>query len=335
MTPFHLFHPFLFRRKFSLSSMVVAFLLLVGTSSASAQQEAWTAALRNESADALSLVWRQGKAIDPHVELRIDKGAAALFRCDKECVPVGSQTALTPGQKEQLLSGLRALRPTELRSSDEPEQADREIHVFVPAYKPVRLALSVGDFPADASGESLAVTLDEQIRKLFAQSQARPKVTFPHSVAELDELRLLFVVTANQKPGGTLLLEHGVLTITPEEGSIPRKPRKKTEKTTLTENQKGELVKVLSPLDFDQLERAIPQRAEPAIGDTDARVIALHLQTASAVPPKNNEVKKPVPPSPSLKQPRGLRRYAADVVRSPAAQAVALLGQYLSLNLAP
>ena len=73
--------------------------------------------------------------------------------------------------------------------------------------------------------------------------------------------------------------------------------------------------------DFDRLEETIPVRARPAIGDDDGRLVTLHLLPASKMAPT-------VVP----KQPRGLKRYLADWVRSPAEPVVRLLASWLLLH---
>lgn len=332
------------RTIFGLASLALAVSFSLSMSDAKAQSESWVAALRPGAGDKLALSWRQGLSSGDTTQLKVAGGTAQVERCAPSCTPVGKPVPLSEGQKEQILSGLRSAGLASLRSSDEAEMtADRELGLDLPGQKSLKIARPKSEWPQDNDGQGIAATLDDMLRKLVAQAAARPQVSIPHSAEELSTLRLSLSVTTNKQPGGQLTLEHGTLTLTPEEGSLPRTPRPKAQSRLLSDAEKAQLVQALQGLDLDRLEAAIPQRARPAVGDDDGRVLTLHLLPASALPSpvakvaqRGGVATKATPPEAQAtppKQPRGLKRYVADWVRSPAGPAVRLLASWLSVNL--
>ena len=326
-----------------LSPLFLAALAALFPGRAEAQNESFTAALSPDAADAVSVAWRHGPQDAPHLLFRYETGKAQLFRCAPTCEPVGLQTPqpLTAGQKEQLLSGLRSLPFSTLRSSDEAAHTDRELSLTLPDRKPWRLALSKGDWPVSDNGEGAATILDEFVRQFLERGGVRQRTTFPHTLAELSKLRISATLTANKQPGGNVVIEAGSIAVTPEEGSVARTPRKKPYLRPLSTQEQSELLRLLTDLDFDALEQAVPQRAQPAIGDDDGRVLTLHLQTASEPEKQRLLVAGRGASLPTRlsttqpRQPRGLRRYVADVRRSKAAPLLSFLGNFLFLQLPP
>lgn len=309
-----------------------------------AQSETWAAALRPGSGDKLTLTWRQGLSSGDFTQLQVANGTAQAQRCTPDCTPIGKPTPLSEGQKEQLLSGLRSVGMESLRSADEAEMtADRELGLALPGKKARTIALPKNDWPTSSDGQGIATTLDDLLRTLVAKAEARPQVKLPQNADELASLRISLTVTTNKQPGGQLQLEHGTLTIAPEEGSLPRMPKPRPQSRLLSDAEKTQLVQALQGLDLDRLEASIPQRARPAVGDDDGRLLTLHLLPASALPDPIAKVAKrggavsktaavPAAAQPT-KQPRGLRRYVADWVRSPAGPAVRLLASWLAIHL--
>lgn len=319
----------------------------IWAASASAQSEALQGALRPGAGDALSLSWRQGLPDGERTQLSIDAGVAKVERCSPACQPIGRPLLLSPGQKEQILSGLRSASLLDLRSSDEAEMtADRELRLSVPTRPPLKLQLPKSEWPLGPDGQGIAGLLDDLILKIVQAGSARPQVTVPRTIEELAELKLQLTVTTQQQPGGVLVIEHGTLSITPEEGSLPRKPRPKPTARLLSPAEQEQLLTVLRLLDFDRLEESIPVRARPAIGDDDGRLVTLHLLPASSVATPSAKVAgrgslsiskatmTPTQTAPTVvpKQPRGLKRYMADWVRSPAEPVVRLLASWLLLH---
>ncbi len=331
-------------RRTVLGLLALPLALSMAHSPVHAQSESWTNALSASAGDKLSLSWRQGLGGGDTTQLRISEGTAQAERCSPDCTPLGKPLPLTSGQKEQILSGLRSAGLESLRSTEEAEMtADRELSLLLPGQKPLRIARPRMDWPGSQDGQGIATTLDELLRSLVQKSAQRAQLSLPQSLEELAELRLMLSVSTSKQPGGQLTIEHQTLTITPEEGSLPRTPRPRPSSRLLTAAEQAQLVKALQGLDFDRLEAAIPQRARPAVGDDDGRLLQLHVLAASAVPSPAAKVaqrggavaQSPVakPAAAPPKQPRGLRRYVADWVRSPAGPAVRLLGSWLQLNL--
>jgi len=312
---------------------------------ASAQSEALQSVLSPGSGDALTLSWRQGLSGGDLTQLRLIAGVAQVERCTPSCQPVGKPQTLTSGQKEQILSGLRSANLLSLRSSDEAEMAaDRELTLTVPSRPPLRIALPRSEWPLGADGQGIAGLLDELVLKITQASQARPQLTVPRTAEELAALKIQLTVTTNKQPGGLLVIEHGTLSITPEEGSLPRKPRPKPLSRLLSPSEQTQLLTALASVDFDRLEQSVPQRARPAIGDDDGRLVTLHLLPATLMSPPSAKLaqrgstpiaKAAAPsttPPTNPRQPRGLKRYMADWVRSPAEPALRLLTSWLLLT---
>ncbi len=323
------------------ASVVVGAGLFAGT--ALGQSESLQSVLHPSLGDSLSLSWRQGLPDGEGTQLRIESGVAKVERCRPACQPVGRPQTLTSGQKEQILSGLRSAGLGSLRSSDEAEMAaDRELTLTVPARSPLRLALPRSVWPTGADGHGVAAVLDDLILKIVQASSARPLVSVPRTTAELADVKVQLAVSANKQPGGLLSIEHGTLSITPEEGSVARTPRPKASSRLLSAEEQAALLAALQSLDFDRMEETIPARARPAIGDEDGRLATLHLWPASPIGQRFAKVAqrgrvviaKPasLPALAAQRQPRGLKRYVADWVRSPAEPALRLLSSWLLLS---
>ena len=324
------------------ASVVVSVGLFAG--GAAAQSESLQSVIRPGAGDSLALSWRQGLLDGEVTQLRIDSGVAKVERCSPACQPVGRPLTLTSGQKEQILSGLRSANLVSLRSSDEAEMAaDRELTLPLPARSPLRVALPRSEWPTAADGQGVAGVLDDLILKIVQASSVRPVVAVPRTIEELASVKVQLAVTANKQPGGLLSIEHGTLSITPEEGSLARQPRPKASSRLLSAAEQMQLLTALQSLDLDRLEESIPARARPAIGDDDGRLATLHLLPASPIGQPIAKVAqrggltsaKPAGPPATLavqKQPRGLKRYMADWVRSPGEPALRLLSSWLLLT---
>ncbi len=185
--------------------------------------------------------------------------------------------------------------------------------------------------------------LDDLILKIVQASSVRPVVAVPRTIEELASVKVQLAVTANKQPGGLLSIEHGTLSITPEEGSLARQPRPKASSRILSAAEQTQLLTALQSLDLDRLEESIPARARPAIGDDDGRLATLHFLPASPIGQPIAKVAqrggvtsaKPAGPPATLavqRQPRGLKRYMADWVRSPGEPALRLLSSWLLLT---
>lgn len=319
---------------------VFAWALLWLSGSAQAQSDALQA-LDPGTMDTLKLSWRKGQAEGDRLVLSLDAGVAKVERCDAACQPLGSALTLTSGQKEQLLSGLRSARLTSLRSGPDAElTADRALWLSIPGRVPLAISLSRSDWPVSADGSGVASVLDDLMRQIVQKSSARPLVDVPRSIEDLAKVTVQLTVSTSKHPGGLLRIDHGTLSITPEEGSLARQPRPKSMTRILTMEEQTQLVSALQSLDFDRLESSIPVRARPAIGDEDGRVVTLHLLPSAPLQVAKIKLaqtrgklgKVKLQPVTEDRQPRGLRRYMADFVRSPAEPALRLLAGWLLLH---
>jgi hypothetical protein len=142
------------------------------------------------------------------------------------------------------------------------------------------------------------------VRTVQRSAQARPLVPVPTTVQELQGLRVQLRITPRTRPGGVVSIENGLVHVTPAEGSLPRSPQPRSFERPLLDSEQEDLIKVLQAAQLDQLDAVVPKRAAPAIGDDDGRLAALHL-----IP----EGKQPL-----RVEPRGIERYLADLLRSPA-----------------
>ena len=297
--------------------------------------------LRPGAGDSLKLSWRKGQVDGDRLMLRLSDGVAQVERCESSCQPVGHALTLTSGQKEQLLSGLRSANLTGLRPGPDADlTADRALVLELPGRAPLALSVSKSDWPVSADGQGAASVLDDLILKIVQKSSARPLVEVPRSVADLAKVTVQLTVSTSKHPGGLLRIEHGTLSMTPEEGSLARQPRPKPVTRILSAEEQQQLVSALQSLDFDRLESVIPVRTRPAIGDDDGRVVTLHLLPSAPLQAAKTKLAqtrgklgkvKPATPT-EERQARGLRRYMADFVRSPAEPALRLLSGWMLLS---
>lgn len=297
-------------------------------------------ALQRGQAAALALTWtmgREGEAVD---KLRIDGGSASLQRCEAAgCAAVGAPLTLTAGQGGQLLSVLRAAELPRLRSAEVGARAtaDRRLELGL-AGGPGAAALGLwqldrAEWPTPPDGYGAADFLDELARTLRQSAKTRQPVPIPTTVAELQELRVQLRLTPRSRPGGLLTIEHGLVHVAPAEGSLPRSPLPRPFERPLTSSEAEQLVSALQAAQLDKLDQVVPRRAAPAIGDDDGRLVTLHLWRAEpaavkdAVPTgrarptaKREPVSEPTLPAPAAPrfEPRGIERYLADLLRSPA-----------------
>ena len=334
---------------------------------ASAEISAATAAplntvLQSGQAEAVKLTWTLGRPGEALELLRIDGGRATLQRCEPAgeapaqagCAAVGAPLTLTPGQRGQLVSVLRAAELPSLRTADPDARAaaDRALELAVAASPRTttigRWQLARSDWPTPPDGYGLASYLDELAQKLRRGAQTRPPVAIPSTVAELAELRLQLRLTPRARPGGLVTIEHGLVHVTPAEGSLPRSPPPPAWERPLQPSEAEQLVKSLQAAQLDHLDQVVAKRAAPAIGDSDGRLATLHLMRAEPVvsidasPPKTTSrlSDQPAPKpngsapatAPLREEPRGVERYLTDLMRS-AAQP--LLSQLVELLLAP
>ena len=303
-------------------------------------------ALQRGQAAALALTWtmgREGEAVD---KLHIDGGSASLQHCAASgCAAVGSPLTLTAGQGGQLLSVLRAAELTRLRSAEVGERAaaDRRLELRLaggPGAAPLGLwQLDRADWPTPPDGYGPAEFLDELARQLRQSAKIRQPVPIPTTVAELQELRVQLRLTPRTRPGGLVTIEHGLVRVAPAEGSLPRSPLPRPFERPLTQGEEEQLLGALQAAQLDKLDQVVPRRTAPAIGDDDGRLVTLHLWRAE--PAAAREVGPAGParptgkrgPSPELApgpktaptaptelrfEPRGIERYLADLLRSPA-----------------
>lgn len=300
-------------------------------------------ALQRGQATAFALTWtmgREGEAVD---KLRIDGGSASLQHCEASgCAAVGAPLTLTAGQGGQLLSVLRAAELPRLRSAEVGARAaaDRRLELGLAGGPGAALGLwqlDRAEWPTPPDGYGAADFLDELARTLRQSAKTRQPVPIPTTVAELQELRVQLRLTPRSRPGGLLTIEHGLVHVAPAEGSLPRSPLPRPFERPLTPSEAEQLVSALQAAQLDKLDQVVPRRAAPAIGDDDGRLVTLHLWRAEpaavkdAVPtgrarptakrePVSAPGPKTIPPAPAEQrfEPRGIERYLADLLRSPA-----------------
>lgn len=271
-------------------------------------------ALQAGDADALTLTWTRGRPDAVHTELRIAAGKAVLRRCTAggagaSCTEVGTSQALSGGQKEQLLSGLRAAGFATLRTSDADAVAlaDRGLEVAVRGAPAGTWQLPRGEWPAPPDGYGAAEFLDDLGTRIEQAASARQPVAVPRTLDELQRVRVQLRLSPRRSPGGVVVVERGTAQVTPEEGSLPRVPRPRPFSRALTPGEQAELLAALQAAGLETLDTQVPRRAQPAVDDADGRVATLHLL------PLDGEADKGAP------LPRGCERYLADFQRSPAA----------------
>lgn len=303
-------------------------------------------ALQRGQAAALTLTWtmgREGEAVD---KLRIDGGSASLQHCEAAgCAAVGAPLTLTAGQGGQLLSVLRAAELPRLRSAEVGARAaaDRRLELLLaggPGAAPLGLwQLDRAEWPTPPDGYGPAEFLDELARTLRQSVKTRPPVPIPTTVAELQELRVQLRLTPRSRPGGLVTIERGLVHVAPAEGSLPRSPLPRPFERPLTPSEEEQLVSALQAAQLDKLDQVVPRRVAPAIGDDDGRLVTLHLWRAEPVAAKDagpaSRTRPPAtrgsvpelasgpktaPSSPAEPrfEPRGIERYLADLLRSPA-----------------
>lgn len=297
-----------------------------------------TTVLQSGQVDALKLVWTMGRQAEAHEQLQLDHGRATLQRCAPQteaaaapsCQAVGTPLVLTPGQREQLISALRSADLPHLRSADADARAtvDRGLELLNPdSTTPLsRWQLSRSDWPTPPDGYGLAEFFDELGRKLKQTATARQPVPIPTTVAELDALRVQLRLTPRTRPGGLVTIEHGLVRVTPTEGSLPRSPPPRPWERPLSASEGEQLVSALQAAHLDELDQRVPKRAAPAIGDDDGRLATLHLLRAEPVlatlpqgSKAERELSRELPATDTVRvEPRGIERYLTDLMRSSA-----------------
>jgi hypothetical protein len=304
-----------------------------GVSRAAPTLQALQESLIRGQADGLSLsmTWEIGlpgtarRALQ--VSLEKDQGSAELSSCPASaaappsCQKVAPPLTLTAGQRDRLLSGLRSANVATLRGlpREQAGRADRALVLRAQGAQVGAWALPRADWPAAADDGGLAGFLDELAERIDRAAAARRPLPVPRTLAELDGVRLKLHLLPARAPGGVLLIERGVASVTPEEGLKARRPPPAPWQRPLSEEERERLLRNLQAADLDHLEEAVPARAAAAIGDTDGRVATLHL-----LPPEGAAAGG----KGAQGQPRGLRRFLADLQRSPAQ---ALLDQLVQL----
>lgn len=293
--------------------------------------------LQSGQATALALTWTIGRPGEPLDKLRLDGGSASLQHCEgTACESVGATLTLTAGQGGQLLSGLRAAELPRLRSAEAGarEAADRRLDLLLAGGATLgRWQLDRAEWPTPPDGYGLAEFLDELAHKLRQSGKARPPVAIPSTVADLEALRVQLRLTPRARPGGLLTIEHGLVRVTPAEGSLPRSPLPRPFERPLSPGEAQQLVVALQAAQLDKLDEVVPKRAAPAIGDDDGRLATFHLwpaepavakdsgPAARARPPRGPGVELGAGPKTAplaAAEPRGIERYLADLMRSSA-----------------
>lgn len=254
----------------------------------------------------LSMTWEIGLPGAPRraLQISLDGGSAELAGCPP--------LTLTAGQRDRLLSGLRSANVATLRGlpREQTGRADRTLTLRARGAQVGAWTLPRADWPAAADDGGLAAFLDELAERIERGAAARRPLPVPRTLAELDGVRLKLHLAPARAPGGVLLIERGVASVTPEEGLKARHPPPAPWQRPLSEEERERLLRGLQAAGLDHLEEAVPARAAAAIGDTDGRVATLHL-----LPPEEGGggggrgVQG---------QPRGLKRFLADLQRSPA-----------------
>ena len=272
-------------------------------------------ALRDDTAAQLELHWTTGKGQDLHVV----SGVATLKSCDEasRCTALGSSLTLSAGQRTQLVSRLRASELFGLHSSEATTTSDRTLLLRYSNRALGSWRLPRADWPTPPDGVGLADYLDDLGRSIEQAAQARKPIAVPQTVEALRALRLQVRIDPHRRHGGQLLLEEGMLRVTPEEGFVPRSPPLRPFVRRLSPTEEQELLSVLQQARLDDLDRLVEKREQPAIGDSDTRILTLHL-----LPSEKSATDRG--------QPRGIRRYLADLERSPFAPLVQKLVAWLS-----
>ncbi len=282
-----------------------------------AAAKALSEALRDDSAAQLDLRWLGEKG----QQLHISDGSAGLLHCPESsaCTPVGQPLSLSAGERSQLVSRLRASELFGLQSSETAATSDRTL-VLSHATRPLgSWRLPRPDWPTPADGYGLAEYLDDLSRRIAQAAQARKPLAVPQTVEALRALRLQLRVEPRRRPGGQLQIEGGMLRVTPEEGFVPRSAPPRPSSRALLPEEEQHLLSLLQQARWDDLDRLVEKREQPAIGDDDGRLLTLHLLPGEKSPADSGQA-------------RGLRRYVADVERSPAAP---LLQQLMTWLTAP
>jgi len=281
-----------------------------------------TDVLRDDTAATLRLSW----SLSQGQRLEIEAGSAALLRCSEpesaRCAPVGTPLLLSAGERAQLVSRLRASELGSLASSETPQPSDRSLLLWQGSRPLGGWRLSRGDWPTPPDGQALPEFLDELGRRIQQASEARRPVAVPHSLEELRALRLQLRLEPRRRPGGLVIVEGGKLRVQPAEGFVPRSPAPRPYVRGLSPQEEQQLLSLLTQAQLDTLEGRVEVREEPAIGDDDGRLVTLHLMPAEGIPTVAG-------------QPRGLKRYLADLRRSPAQPLVDLCVSWLTTVPAP
>lgn len=277
-----------------------------------------TAALADDEATKLGLRWQ---STDGH-ELRISDGTAALLRCTDAttCAKEGEPLPLSTGERSQLVSRLRATELFRVHSSDSDAPNDRTLILSHASTVLGTWRVPRADWPIPPDGYGLADYLDDLRRRISQAAQARKPLAVPQTVEGLRALRLQIQVEPRRRPGGRLQIESGQLRVVPEEGFVPRSPAPRAGTRPLTQDEEQHLLSLLQQARLDDLDRLIEKRDQPAIGDDDGRPLTLHLL------PSERATSDPG-------QARGLRRYVADLERSPAGPLVQQLLSWLTTPL--
>ncbi|MFO0576774.1 MAG: hypothetical protein U1A78_22450 [Polyangia bacterium] len=293
------------------------------------------AVLAAGQAGALRLAWTQG-ADGAVKRLLIEGGQARLERCAPDCAQVGAPHPLTAGEQAVILSGLRSLELDSLRSSDEAALADRTLELAVAGTEVGRWQRARSDWPAppSPSGEGLQPALDELLGRIERAASARRPVAIPQTAAELSGLRLKLQLSPSRQPGGLVIVEAGRVHVIPEEGSLARVPRPREHERPLAPEEEARILAGLKAIDWERIDTQVPRRAQPAIGDDDGRLATLHLLPAEreAAPAAGRKLGSggSTPAQQAAEQPRGLKRYVADLQRSAAAPLISQLVSMLT-----
>jgi hypothetical protein len=300
------------------------------------------AALAAGQAGGLALTWTQGRdgALKRLVvDLASGGGKARAERCAPDCTPLGAPLTLSAGEQAMVLSGLRSLELDSLRSSDEAAVADRTLELSIDGGEVGRWQRARSDWPAPPSpgGEGgLQPVLDELLGRIERAATARRPVAIPKTAAELAGLRLKLQLSPSRHPGGVVIVESGRVHVIPEEGSLGRVPRPREHERPLSPEEEARILAGLAAIDWERIDAQVPRRAQPAIGDDDGRLATLHLLPAEprAAQPAARKIGAPSTPAvpvataAATDQPRGLKRYVADLSRS---AAVPLISQLVSM----
>lgn len=301
-------------------------LALSGPLSAAAQPAAGPKSLadvlRDDSAATLRLSW----SLSQGQRLEIEAGSASLIRCSEpesaRCAKVGAPLLLSAGERAQLVSRLRASDLGSLASSETPQPSDRSLLLWQGSRQLGGWRLSRGDWPTPPDGQALPEFLDDLGRRIQQASEARRPIAVPQSLEELRALRLQLRLEPRRRPGGLVVIEGGKLRVQPAEGFVPRSPAPRPSVRGLSLQEEQQLLSLLTQAQLDTLEQRVEAREEPAIGDDDGRLLTLHLMPSEGSPTQ-------------LGQPRGLKRYLADLRRSPAQPLVDLCVSWLTTVPAP